>query len=266
MKENILNSISDKKQKAIDKKNVSVIRVGEHIVIPECVISNYVHKEGNQVTAIVIKVYSKKLIVKQHDYPRAKEKTILKSDIISRDIRRCGANPFDEKFDSIRPVAFTLSSVIHGLDLSKDRREKPYIIGGVTMKELNWNPYVYNKLGQKEYYQRDFCWSLQDKQLLIESIYSGIDCGKILVRLHGWKDLEKKAANGEKELAFKDIVDGKQRMKTIQEFIFDKFPDMHGNYYSDLSHYSHYKFSEHQLFSYAEMPEDTNDEEDDTEE
>ena len=42
--------------------------------------------------------------------------------------------------------------------------------------------------------------------------------------------------------------------------MLDEFPDMHGNFYSDLSFMSQHKFTSHQLLSYAEMPEDSNDE------
>jgi uncharacterized protein with ParB-like and HNH nuclease domain len=41
----------------------------------------------------------------------------------------------------------------------------------IYVAELNWNPFVYNKNGEKERYQRDFVWKLKDKQTLIDSIY-----------------------------------------------------------------------------------------------
>ena len=197
----------------------------------------------------------------QQNYPNAKPNTINKSDVLERNTRNIGSNPFNEKFDSVRSVAFQLSSIIHSLDLNGDRREENYVMNEIEIHELNWNPYIFNKNGKKEYFQRDFCWTLKDKQLLIESIYNKVDCGKILVRLHNWHKLDELAMRGETELAFKDIIDGKQRMKTIQEFIFNEFPDIHGNYYNDLSEYSQFRFGEHQLFSYSEMPENTTDEE-----
>jgi len=263
MKKNILDSISVKKQKAINEKIISPIGIGEYVSVAKKVLSDWCSDADKEkiVTVIVLKLYKNKLVVKQDNYSGTSNSLILKSDVLDRDIRKCGANPFNEKYNSVRPIAYGLDSIMHSLDLSKNRRKTPYIINGFIIKEMNWNPYVYNKIGQKEYYQRDFCWTLHDKQLLIESIYNGIDCGKILIRLHSWKSLENKSKSGETELAFKDIVDGKQRMETIQEFIFDEFPDMHGNYYSDLSKHSQYKFSNHQLFSYAEMSENTTDDE-----
>ena len=94
-------------------------------------------------------------------------------------------------------------------------------MNGKIVNELNWNPYIYNRDNIKEYYQRPFCWTLEDNQLLIESIYNGIECGRILVRLRGWKFLENLSTTDETELAFKDIVDGKQRLNAIKSFMFN---------------------------------------------
>lgn len=69
------------------------------------------------------------------------------------------------------------------------------------------------------------------------------------------------AKNGETELSFNDIVDGKQRLHTIKEFINGEFCDLYGNYYSDLSDSAQNKFLNHQLFQYCELPENTSDEE-----
>lgn len=258
---NPLDQISEKKQALIDAKNASEFEVGETIGVKEGLVSSWTNIPDRIVSATIKKVNQKTLIVESGEYRSKQEYKINKTDVNNRNIRRIGANPFDEKFDSIRTVAYQLESIIFSLDLTNNRREENIYMGGIEVKELNWNPYVYDKNGNKQYYQRDFCWSLKDKQLLIESIYNNIDCGKILIRTHGWKKLEKLAATGETELAFKDIVDGKQRMKTIQEFIFNEFPDIHGNYYADLSIHSQHKLTDHQLFSYAEMPDSTTDEE-----
>jgi len=256
-----LDQISEKKQALINAKNTSEFEVGETIGVKEGLVSSWTDKPDRIVSATIKKVNKKTLIVESGEYRSKKEYKINKTDVNNRNIRNIGANPFDEKFDSVRTVAYQLSSVIHSLDLTNDRREENVRMNGVEVHELNWNPYVYDKDGNKQYYQRYFCWSLKDKQLLIESIYQKIDCGKILIRKHAWKKLEALAASGETELAFKDIVDGKQRMKTIQEFIFNEFPDMHGNYYADLSIEAQHRFTDHQLFSFAEMPESTTDEE-----
>lgn len=243
-----------------DKLETSPFMVGEKISVPKKLV-NYWNMDENNVNVKVIKVNKKTLIVLTEVHWDKIEYKINKTDVVSRNLWEIGADPFDEKFDTIRIVAFQLSSVIMSCDLLNDRREESIKMSGVTLKEMNWNPYVFDKDGKKQYYQRNFCWSLKDKQLLIESIYNSVDCGKILIRKHGWNKLEKLAKEGEKELAFKDIVDGKQRLKAIQEFIENKFSDIHGNYFGDLSNKAQHEFVNHQLFSYAEMPESTTDEE-----
>jgi len=101
---------------------------------------------------------------------------------------------------------------------------------------------------------------LKDKRLLIESIYNNIDCGKILVRNRGWEELEVLQKGGH-EIAWLDVVDGKQRLSCILEFIQDGFTDSFSNLYSDFSKVAKHKFLEHQLFSYSELPENTDDKE-----
>ncbi len=62
------------------------------------------------------------------------------------------------------------------------------------------------------------------------------------------------------ELAWLDVVDGKQRINAIIDFINNKFPDSYGNYYQDFSKSAQHKFTNHQLFSYSELPENIEDE------
>jgi hypothetical protein len=164
-----------------------------------------------------------------------------------------GANPFPDTWDRIDSISFTLESVI--FQLFKEYR---YDIKGTSIHASNDNPFVFIN-GEKKYYQRPLVWSLKDKQLLIESIYNNVDCGKILVRKRGWKELEELQKDGH-ELAWKDIVDGRQRINAIKDFLDDKFPDMHGNYYNDLSDRAQRRLTNHHLFSYSELPENTKDE------
>ena len=54
---------------------------------------------------------------------------------------------------------------------------------GKVPRELNFNPYVIiPSTGEKKYYQRPYCWTLEDEQLFIESIYNELDCGKVVLR------------------------------------------------------------------------------------
>lgn len=176
--------------------------------------------------------------------------------------QKIGANPFLKSKTTVRFVAFQLASILFQLGLGDDgKADKSFTKNGTLMRNLNWNPSIINKDGDKEYFQRDFVWSVRDKQLLLDSIYNGIDCGKILVRKHSWETLQQLSMEGETELAFNDIVDGKQRLNAIHGFINGEFPDSYGNYYADLSDFAQRKLTDHQLFAYAEMDDSTTDEE-----
>ncbi len=172
-----------------------------------------------------------------------------------------GVNPFDSKRYDIRHVAFTLESVLSMLKLTErsTRDYKPWFEDDIEIQSCNFNPFVYDESGHKVYYQRPLCWTERDKQLLIESIYLGIECGKILVRRRGIEEIQALRKKGETELSLHDIVDGKQRLNAVASFINGEFPDMHGNYYDDLTEAAQYRLVNHQLFSYCEMQENTKD-------
>ena len=263
----IKNITSEKLEKSINHFKNTPLKVGELIFVKKPALNSYLFKadEGKHELATIesleggIFVYQGQ---KRDRRPNSKIVEIKKEDIISRyETFNIGANPFDTQIESTRPVNYSFDSILFNLNILGDKREgrDGYDIEGIKISECNWNPFVYNKEGKKEYYQRDFVWSERDKQSLIESIYQGIDCGKILVRKRGCHELTKMAQAGETELAFQDLVDGKQRLNAIKEFIECKFTDMHGNYFSDLSKMAKNKFSGHQLFGYSEMPENSKD-------
>jgi len=258
---------SKKKQKLIDAKRASPLEVGEMIYVKKGSVTSYKTEadEGKEVKCTIesiddgITVYEGE---KRDRRPGNGTYKITTEDIVDRYILPIGANPFEEMTDGIRPIAFTLDSILFALNVLGDKHAAvggKYDIEGITVMDCNWNPYIYNADGGKEYYQRPFVWKLKEKQLLIESIYQGIDCGKILVRLRGWGENTRLAKAGETELGWRDLVDGKQRLEAVRGFIMDELKDMHGNYFSDLSWASQHRFTNHQLFSYAEMPEETKD-------
>ena len=76
-------------------------------------------------------------------------------------------------------------------------------------------------------YQRDYVWTMEDKVLLIDSVFKNIDIGKfVLVNLpfDKYVDINKSY----------EILDGKQRLSTLVEFYENRFP-YQGKYYNDLS-------------------------------
>lgn len=228
--------------------------VGETVKVPES-LTRYVNS-GKLIDAKLVKIDGDDYIVETSSTSFPKR---VKREDITRLTYHVGANPFDVGLDRTRTIAYSMDSILFELDLLPDGRGPDrYDINGVPVMEVNFNPYVYVD-GEKKYYQRPLCWTLEDKQRLIESIYLGIDVGKVLIRKRGWEELEALIAKGETEIAFKDVVDGKQRLTALSEFFNNKIPDLHGNYYDDLSLNAQLKFRNCQAVSYAEMPENTKD-------
>lgn len=251
-------NISERKQKMYDDFLKSPLRVGERVGVKDAVFPY--GSKGKVVDATIIAINGEEIEVKEGDGSnRNTSKSVISKEQIEvrGDLYYVGANPFLDDDLSIRFVAFNLESVLHGLDLLPGWRKTEYKTKkGVPIQACNWNPYVYDKDGNKQYYQRPFVWTLEENQLLIESIYQRIECGRILVRLRSWAEAEKMEAG---ECAFKDIVDGKQRLNAVVKFMNNEYPDLHGNYFADLSNRAQHQFTNHQLFAYAEMQENTTD-------
>lgn len=194
--------------------------------------------------------------------PSVKKQTAIKaakSDKLA--IYHAGANPFAivDQID-IRYVAYSLESILQHIGFLSVGKMDYKIFDKYPIGSLNWNPFLFDKKNKKQYYQRPFVWSVEDKQLLIESIYQGIDCGKILIKSNSWEKLQELATLGwYDELFFNDVVDGKQRLNAVIDFIEGKFADLHGNYYNDLSAATHHHFLRNQLFSFALLGEDVSD-------
>ena len=72
-------------------------------------------------------------------------------------------------------------------------------------------------------YQRDFVWNIEDKVALIDSIFNSIEIGKFVFIYLGYSG----------KYAY-EILDGKQRLKTLLDFFEDRF-QYKGKYFSDLS-------------------------------
>lgn len=180
-----------------------------------------------------------------------------------------GYNPFNKRLIEIgrnlRKLDLDIEGIVFYLHLPvneyKDMRKGTEMTNGVVVPETNFNPFVYNYKGEKEYYQRDYVWTLEEEQSFIDSIYKGVDCGKIVVRNRSLKYVENAVNRGDtKDLGFRDIVDGKQRLHTLIRFMNDEFTDSNGMYYSDLSECSKLEFDRSQCISFLEMLEDTTDE------
>lgn len=197
-----------------------------------------------------------------YEYYNHTGKTIVDKNDLQKDFYTIGYNPFKYNgyLRKLESVNFSLEGIL--LDLGITSKYDTYhkhqsIIKDFIVPEYNDNPYIYDENGNKVYYQRDYVWTLEDEQLFIESIYNELDCGKIVIRKRSWEYVENCVNKGDTEgLAFKDIVDGKQRIHTLKRFINDEFKDMHGYYYSDLSNQAMHKFENSYSLTYLRLTED----------
>lgn len=130
----------------------------------------------------IVKEVTKDGIVVFNGYHKGDTCLVAKENY-TKDTYHVGANPFAEKewMQRLRTLNMSLEGIL--LRILKPYFDEKEIYdttpSGKKFKisKLNWNPFVINKNNEKEYYQRDFCWSLKDKQLLIDSIYNQINCG-----------------------------------------------------------------------------------------
>jgi len=177
--------------------------------------------------------------VLENDYIKIKESPI---PVAPHDWQKwtfnVGANPFvPYDFEkNIRYIQFNIESILCQLR----------VIDGNRTPRINWEPTVIDKNGIEIKYQRDFCWTIEQKQELINSIYKRTSIGTILIRKR-WNDTLN-------DLQF-DIVDGKQRLNAIIGFYTGAYPDSFGNYYDDLSNKAQHEFEDFCKLSYGEIGE-----------
>lgn len=233
------------KTQMIDEHLHAPFKVGEDVDVLEKNLTNWPSKPNRPIYAEIVSIDGEVCSLKIE----GKIKENIPLNCLIKRTYNVGHDPFKKDNVRIQAVSFTLDS-INSMYFDRDSRCE---IEGVAVQEMNFNPFVYLKSGEKFYYQRDYVWSLEDKQKLIHSIYNGIDLGSILVRKRSYSEVEQMAKNGEKELAFADIVDGKQRLLTIWDFMNDKFADKDGVVFSEFSKRAKRNFTDHQLLKYAEM-------------
>lgn len=255
--------MSIKKEQLIKEYQDSPFQVGEIVYVKEKLVSIYTAKPDALVYVTIVSIDKEKHECKVIGRESKTLFNIKLSDISYKFVREIGANPFPKKSwqSRIMTFAYSIESILHMVGLDKRQHTmKTELFGDIVIPETLWDPYVSDKNGNKKYYQRSLCWSEKDKQLLIESIYNGINCGKVIIRKRSYEFIENELKKGNTEVAFKDIVDGKQRLNAIMEFVLDMYPDMHGNLFSDLSDNAQHYFLDSMLITYAEMGEATTDE------
>lgn len=246
--------ISDKKQKQIDTFLATSLRIGEHVYFN----NNY----GKKASGVVQSIDGGEVAVKRDEAPGCL--SLVNISDIQRNTFDIGANPFSDANNNVFSKLYRLDNDIEGIlyycgwDRIKlnDRDE----INGINVGEMNFSPYIFDKDGNKQYYQRDYIWGLKEKQMLINSIYNYLDCGKIVIRKRSWEYIETETKKGNQEVYYMDIVDGKQRISCLMEFVEDGFPDSQGNYFSDLSDRAQVNFRRSKSFTLLTLNEKCTDE------
>lgn len=232
------------KEKQIKKYLKSPIKIGDKV--------NYGKHKSSVVTSIV---ENGVFVAPEYGYKGIK---FLSFGEFERNTYNIGYNPMLEKpwNSKLRVISFSLESIIYQLGYKRENRvaniykEK----NAHLWQELNYNPTINGVV-----YQRPFCWSLEQKQLLIESIYQNINIGMIVVKKNRFSDVENLVKQG-KVGYFKDCVDGKQRLNAIFEFVNNKFSDKNGYYFKDFSDKAINSFMNFSGVSYGELEEGSTDE------
>ncbi len=213
------------------------------------------------VPCTIVKINNKKgtATVLQNEYKETAEVPL--TDIIERGkVFHLGFNPFSAVESKVRYVNFTFESILHAIGYDKTLRTmRTEKFVDVEVPELNWNPVLKNSDGKDVSFQRGFVWSDSDNSLLIASIVKGLDCGRIIVRKRSFEWVESQIKQGNLDVGFKDIVDGKQRLNAILKFVTDQFK-FEGYYFSEWSRAARNKFFNFQGIGYGELDERSTDE------
>jgi len=98
-------------------------------------------------------------------------------------------------------------------------------------------------------YQRDYVWSQEDKEKLIDSIFNNITIGLFVLAKRPFEAYSK----------MYEVIDGKQRLTALVEFYEDRFP-YKGVYYSQLSFRDRIHFDQYGI-SLGIMSEDSTEKE-----
>ena len=194
-------------------------------------------------------------------------RVVVENDAVQKNTLRIGVNPIPTDYwnKNVRNTGFDIHNVISRIrcDIEKDST-KNYYINDIYIPELNFNPFVYDKDGNRLYYQRDYVWTLEDEQNFIESMYNHLNLGTVVFRKRSWQWLENETSmrdsKDNSDLGFYDIVDGKQRIHTIKRFMTDQFPDKQGNLFSDFSDLAQRKFEDCGSMGVLEIQEDASEE------
>lgn len=192
---------------------------------------------------------------------------LYKAEWVRQDTDNCGVNPMKPKI-RVNFIAQAIDSLMYKGDYNRrsdnflvpeynkitggHKDDEQYI--GMTHGGINFNPHIIDINGNKVFYQRDLVWTTEQKQLLIHSVYNGIEIGKFIFKYNSWANIQKQLKETGHGFDF-DCVDGKQRYHALLEFFQNKFPDEFGNYWRDLSPRAQREFLNYNNLAIGEMDE-----------
>lgn len=118
----------------------------------------------------------------------------------------------------IRPLTTANTALEQNRDIKLSFN--PYTIEGVLTR------YYYFGVDMDPYYQRGYVWEQEDKELLIDSIFSNIRIGELVFAK---RDYEMCQSSG----CLYEILDGKQRLDALRGYYENRYP-YHGYYFNGL--------------------------------
>jgi hypothetical protein len=198
----------------------------------------------------------------------ASYKNIFKAEWVRQSLLFCGANPFKPDI-RINFISGSIDSLLFyggyrkfgSFDepeykiIERSNYESEQKLVGKTYGGINFNPYIIDKDGKRQYYQRPLVWTLEQKQLLIHSIFNRIEIGKFIFRYRSWKDISREMIENGHGYDL-ECIDGKQRFHAILEFLQNKFPSQDGIHYRDLSPYAMGEFLRYNNLALGKLEEE----------
>lgn len=189
---------------------------------------------------------------------RGKSIEWVHKDDVKRSTDHIGENPF-KPFIRNDSHKIDIQTLLWRLGVDNDGKSKMERYFNVDIPEVCFNPMVVVD-GEETEYQRGLVWTMDQKQLLIESIYNRIEIGKFVFRTRPFNWVENRVKSGQLEhTAFKDLVDGKQRATAIIGFVNNEFEDLQGRFFNDFSGRAKREFFNYNNLTYVELPEETTD-------
>lgn len=245
---------SDKLQKMVDNFVSDDFKVGDKVDVEGRYLYHNRSQNADAINTVKVVEVKKDSLVVPKGY-NDNDTWEVSKEHCKRNSFKVGPDPFAEEdwHIKIEKLNMPLSSVVSMLFESETTSFEGHDGKIHEIHELNWNPYVKDSEGNFLFYQRDFVWNLEQKQLLIESVYNYLDCGLILVRERSFDYIKKEVKKGNYNVGFFDIVDGKQRLNALYEFLTNQFKDLHGNYFGDLSKNAKMKFANSFCFTFGKM-------------